>query len=81
MRSASSYRGARRNAAKETGEGWDAFQNGYWGRRAKRLAAMETKAMRMSPEQAREALGRWAASGGKDVVSVTEMVPKKETDK
>lgn len=76
MRSASSYRGARRAAAQETGESWNDFQKRYWGNRASALANIETRALKMTPEQAREALARWANNPSRDVVSVTELLPK-----
>lgn len=79
MRSASSYRGARRKAAREAGDSWNKFQGDYWANRARRLAQIETQALKMTPAQAREALARWAAKPDRDVVSVTELLPPKES--
>lgn len=74
MRSASSYRGARRKASKDQGGDWDRFQKDYWGRRARALAEIEAKALNLTPAQAREALGKMAAKSGLDIQRISEIV-------
>ena len=80
MRSASSYRGARRKAAKAKGQDWDGFQRDYWGRRARALAKLEARALNLTPQQARTALGKMAERPRLDIQRISEIVPLPKQD-
>lgn len=92
MRSASSYRGAKKKAARAAGVPFGAFNDHYQRSRVFAAVELERKALAASPEAARRVLGIWAGTGGRvtavspaatnadleamNVQSVTEISPK-----
>lgn len=65
MRSASSYRGAKKKAAREAGVPFGRFNEHYQRSRHFAAAELERKALQMTPEGARETLAVWARNGGR----------------
>lgn len=65
MRTASSYRGAKKKAAREAGVPFAKFNEHYQKGRMYAAHELERKALAMTPEGARQALGIWAANGGR----------------
>lgn len=65
MRSAGSYRGAKKKAAREAGVPFSKFNEHYARSRVHAAVQLEQKALRATPEAARRALAVWAANGGR----------------
>lgn len=65
MRTASSYRAAKKKAAREAGVPFAKFNEHYQKSRMFAAHELERKALAMTPEGARQALGIWAANGGR----------------
>lgn len=65
MRSASSYRGAKKKAAREANVPFAKFNEHYARSRMFAAHELERKALNASPEAARKALAIWAANGGR----------------
>lgn len=65
MRSASSYRGAKKKAARERGVPFAEFNEHYLKSRMFAAHELERKALNASPEAARRTLAIWAANGGR----------------
>lgn len=65
MRSASSYRGAKKKAARDKGVPFSKFNEHYAKSRMFAAHELERRALAMTPEGAREALAIWARNGGR----------------
>lgn len=65
MRTASSYRGAKKAAAKEAGVPFSKFNEHYQRSRAYAASELERRALNMTPGAAQKALAIWAANGGR----------------
>jgi hypothetical protein len=95
MRSASSYRGAKKRAAREAGQPFAVFNENYARSRHFAAAELERKALSSTPEaaqaalamlgnpetpaEARRKLGLWAATGGRTTV-VSPPIDQAELD-
>ena len=65
MRSAGSYRGAKKRAAREAGVPFAKFNEHYARSRVHAAIKMEQQALTATPEAARKALAIWAENGGR----------------
>lgn len=55
---------------------WPLAQQTYYASRARALAALEAKALGLTPGQARQALATWAATGGRmQLTSIRDIAP------